>query len=93
LFTGLLVAIGGGCGLAAPSLFVFLLTMVYILKARKAKKLKALFFRQNRGSLLQQLVDRVIAERMTFSLVVPEKATDHFDETHKLGSVGMNGLS
>jgi hypothetical protein len=50
LFTGLLVAIGGGCGLAVPSLFVFLLTMAYILKARKAKKLKALFFRQNRGS-------------------------------------------
>ncbi|CAL5087729.1 unnamed protein product [Urochloa decumbens] len=86
--TGLLLAIGDGCGLAVPSLFVFILTMAYILKVRKSKKLKALFFRQNRGLLLQQLVDRVIAERMTFSLAVLEKATNHFDETRKLGSGG-----
>jgi len=88
LFTGLLLSIGGACGLAVPSLFVFVLTMAYILKARKATKLKALFFRQNRGLLLQQLVDRVIAERMTFSLAVLEKATDNFDDTRKLGSGG-----
>ncbi|CAN6196387.1 unnamed protein product [Urochloa humidicola] len=86
--TGLLLAIGSGCGLAVPSLFVFVFTMAYILKARKAKKLKALFFRQNRGLLLQQLVDRAIAERMTFSLAVLEKATNHFDEIRKLGSGG-----
>jgi hypothetical protein len=46
LFTGLLVATGGGCGLAVQSVFVFVLTMVCILKARKAKKLKALYILQ-----------------------------------------------
>uniref|UniRef100_J3MYK3 Protein kinase domain-containing protein n=1 Tax=Oryza brachyantha TaxID=4533 RepID=J3MYK3_ORYBR len=84
----LLVVIGGSSGVGIPSLFVIAMAVAYILKARKAKKLRATFFKQNRGLLLQQLVDKVIAERMMFTLEELEKATNRFDETRKLGSGG-----
>ncbi|XP_015696656.2 wall-associated receptor kinase 3-like [Oryza brachyantha] len=86
--TILLVVIGGSSGVGIPSLFVIAMAVAYILKARKAKKLRATFFKQNRGLLLQQLVDKVIAERMMFTLEELEKATNRFDETRKLGSGG-----
>lgn len=57
-------------------------------KSRRAKKLKEFFFKQNRGLLLHQLVDKDIAERMIFSLEELEKATNNFDESRKLGGGG-----
>uniref|UniRef100_A0A0E0ETC7 Protein kinase domain-containing protein n=1 Tax=Oryza meridionalis TaxID=40149 RepID=A0A0E0ETC7_9ORYZ len=84
----LLVAIGGTIGLGIPSLFVIGMAMTNMIKARRAKKLRAVFFKQNRGLLLQQLVDKVIAERMVFTLEELEKATNRFDEMRKLGSGG-----
>uniref|UniRef100_A0A0E0M2M6 Protein kinase domain-containing protein n=1 Tax=Oryza punctata TaxID=4537 RepID=A0A0E0M2M6_ORYPU len=84
----LLVAIGGTIGLGIPFLFVIGMAMTNMIKARRAKKLRAVFFKQNRGLLLQQLVDKVIAERMVFTLEELEKATNRFDEMRKLGSGG-----
>uniref|UniRef100_A0A0E0B4I5 Protein kinase domain-containing protein n=1 Tax=Oryza glumipatula TaxID=40148 RepID=A0A0E0B4I5_9ORYZ len=86
--TTLLVAIGGTIGLGIPSVFVIGMAMTNMIKARRAKKLRAVFFKQNRGLLLQQLVDKVIAERMVFTLEELEKATNRFDEMRKLSSGG-----
>ncbi|WVZ92281.1 hypothetical protein U9M48_038359 [Paspalum notatum var. saurae] len=58
------------------------------LKVRKAKKMRQSFFKQNRGLLLQQLVDKDIAERMIFSLEELEKATGKFDKARILGGGG-----
>jgi serine/threonine protein kinase len=54
----------------------------------KAKKSREFFFKQNRGLLLQRLVDKDIAERMMFSLEELEKATNKFDQARKLGGGG-----
>ncbi|EEE69926.1 hypothetical protein OsJ_29789 [Oryza sativa Japonica Group] len=86
--TTLLVAIGGTIGIGIPSVFVIGMAMTNMIKARRAKKLRAVFFKQNRGLLLLQLVDKVIAERMVFTLEELEKATNRFDEMRKLGSGG-----
>ncbi|OEL26536.1 Wall-associated receptor kinase 3 [Dichanthelium oligosanthes] len=43
---------------------------------------------KNRGLLMQQLVDKDIAERMIFSLEELEKATNTFDEDRKIGKGG-----
>ena len=57
-------------------------------KDQKAKMMKEYFFKQNRGLLLQQLVDTDIAERMIFSLEELETATNKFDEARILGGGG-----
>jgi serine/threonine protein kinase len=84
----LIIAIRLGSGIV---ILLFILAIVVIrrkAKARKAKIMKEFFFKQNRGLLLQQLVDRDIAERMIFSLEELERATNSFDETRKLGGGG-----
>ncbi|GJN03905.1 hypothetical protein PR202_ga21400 [Eleusine coracana subsp. coracana] len=58
------------------------------LKVRKARKMREHFFKQNRGLLLRQLVDKDIAERMIFSLEELEKATNKFDPARVLGGGG-----
>uniref|UniRef100_A0A453CV07 Protein kinase domain-containing protein n=2 Tax=Aegilops tauschii subsp. strangulata TaxID=200361 RepID=A0A453CV07_AEGTS len=84
LFVGL--AVGGGISLIClvPGIIYF----KHKLKAQQAKRLRAKYFKQNRGLLLQQLVDKDIAERMIFSLEELEKATNKFDEARKLGGGG-----
>jgi serine/threonine protein kinase len=57
-------------------------------KDQKAKRMKEYFFKQNRGLLLQQLVDTDIAERMIFSLEELETATNQFDGARILGGGG-----
>ncbi|CAL5001351.1 unnamed protein product [Urochloa decumbens] len=74
-------------------IFLLLLVLATIfatksLKRHKAKKMKEHFFKQNRGLLLQQLVDKDIAERMIFSLEELEKATNKFDKARILGGGG-----
>ena len=51
-------------------------------------KTKERFFKQNRGLLLQQLVDKDIAERIIFSLEELEKSTNKFDKARILGGGG-----
>lgn len=83
------IAIGLGSGIF---ILLFILAVIVIrrkAKARKAKIMKDFFFKQNRGLLLQQLVDRDIAERVIFSLEELERATNSFDETRKLGGGGQ----
>ena len=58
------------------------------LRVWKARKSREFFFRQNRGLLLQRLVDKDIAERMIFTLEELERATNNFDEARKLGGGG-----
>ena len=55
------------------------------IRSFRAKKIREGNFRRNRGLLLQQLVDRDIAERMIISLEEIDKATNNFDEVRKLG--------
>jgi serine/threonine protein kinase len=74
-------------------MFLLLLVLAAIfatkrLKIRKARKMRQKFFRQNRGLLLQQLVDKDIAQGMIFSLEELEKATNKFDESRILGDGG-----
>ncbi|KAG2584868.1 hypothetical protein PVAP13_6KG302212 [Panicum virgatum] len=71
---GVFLAIGIGIGL-----FLLLLGLVAIfanrrLSVHKAKKIREHFFKQNRGLLLRQLVDKDIAEKMIFSLEELERA-------------------
>jgi hypothetical protein len=56
-----------------------------ILSIRKEKKMREYFFKQNRGLLLRQLVDKDIAEKMIFGLEELRKATNKFDEARVLG--------
>uniref|UniRef100_A0ACD6AMH0 Uncharacterized protein n=1 Tax=Avena sativa TaxID=4498 RepID=A0ACD6AMH0_AVESA len=80
--------------LAISSVVGFLLIILGVLLVRrklviwKARKSREFFFKQNRGLLLQRLVDKDIAERMMFSLEELEKATNKFDKTRKLGGGG-----
>ncbi|CAO2207191.1 unnamed protein product [Urochloa humidicola] len=88
LSAGIIFAMGVSIGI-----FLLLLAIVTIFAAksfkdRKAKKIREYFFKQNRGLLLQQLVDKDIAERMIFSLEELEKATNKFDKARILGGGG-----
>ncbi|OEL26249.1 hypothetical protein BAE44_0012734 [Dichanthelium oligosanthes] len=85
---GVFLAIGISIGL-----FLLLLALAAIfatkrLKIHKAKKMREYHFKQNRGLLLRQLVDKDIAEKMIFSLEELEKATNKFDEARVLGDGG-----
>nr|BAJ85913.1 predicted protein [Hordeum vulgare subsp. vulgare] len=84
----LVVGLGVGCGFILLSLVFGVLFIKHKLKVLRAKKLREKFFEQNRGLLLEQLVDKDIAERMIFSLEELEKATNKFDEARMLGSGG-----
>ncbi|KAL6608300.1 hypothetical protein ACP70R_041363 [Stipagrostis hirtigluma subsp. patula] len=87
-FSGLAVAIGVGSGACLVLMTFAAILLRRKLRARKAKKAKDFFFRKNRGLLLQQLVDKDIAEKMIFSLEELEKATNKFDEARKIGKGG-----
>ena len=65
--------------------------LLYKLKARRLRKLKEQFFKDNRGFLLEQLIssNKDIAERMKiFNLEELEKATNNFDQTRIVGRGG-----
>lgn len=80
------LAVGGSASLVC--LVPGVIFVMQKLKARQAKRDRAKYFKQNRGLLLRQLVDKDIAERMIFSLEELEKATNKFDEARKLGGGG-----
>ncbi|CAN6214727.1 unnamed protein product [Urochloa humidicola] len=88
--TGL--SIGLGVGSFALLLFLFLGTTFLMRKltARKKKRQRERFFKQNRGQLLQQLVAHKtdIGERMIVTLEELEKATNNFDKSRELGNGG-----
>lgn len=87
-FSGLAVATGVGSGIALVLLTFAVILLRQKLRVQKAKKLRDFFFKKNRGLLLQQLVDKDIAEKMIFSLEELEKATNKFDEVRKIGNGG-----
>ncbi|CAL4910115.1 unnamed protein product [Urochloa decumbens] len=87
-FSGLAVATGFSSGTLLLLLTFSAILIRGKLRAQKAKQLRGFFFRKNRGLLLQQLVDKDIAERMIFSLQELEKATNTFDEDRKIGKGG-----
>ncbi|KAF8727037.1 hypothetical protein HU200_019532 [Digitaria exilis] len=87
-FSGLAIATGFGTGACLLLLTFAAILLRRKLRARKAKRLRNFFFRKNRGLLLQQLVDKDIAERMIFRLEELKKATNTFDEDRKIGKGG-----
>uniref|UniRef100_A0ACD5TCX7 Uncharacterized protein n=1 Tax=Avena sativa TaxID=4498 RepID=A0ACD5TCX7_AVESA len=87
-FSGFATVIGIGSGLGILLIILVVLFLRKNIIAWKAKKSRAFFFKQNRGLLLQRLVDKDIAERMIFSLEELEKATSRFDMARKLGGGG-----
>ncbi|CAL4987621.1 unnamed protein product [Urochloa decumbens] len=88
--TGLSIGLGVGSG---AMVFLFSLGTTFIvrkIKARRKKKLRETFFKQNHGQLLQQLVCHMadIGERMIVTLDEIEKATNNFDRSRELGDGG-----
>ena len=89
---GRLSIIGLGVGSAAFFLFTVLGT-TYVtrkIKERRKKRLREMFFKENCGQLLQQLVCHRtdIAERMIVTLEELEKPTNNFDKSRELGGGG-----
>ncbi|WVZ64686.1 hypothetical protein U9M48_014176 [Paspalum notatum var. saurae] len=85
---GLLVVITICSGISVAAIIFGALFIRRKLKVWKARKSRKFFFKQNRGLLLQRLVDKDIAERMIFTLEELEKATNSFDDARKLGGGG-----
>ena len=89
---GHLSTIGLGVVSAAIFLFTVLGTTYVTRKIRNEgkKRLREMFFEQNRGQLLQQLVCHRtdIAERMIVTLEELEKPTNNFDKSRELGGGG-----
>ncbi|VAI86211.1 unnamed protein product [Triticum turgidum subsp. durum] len=88
LAAGIIFSIGVGSGIIILLLVLAVVFAIKKVKDQKAKRMKQYFFKQNRGLLLQQLVDTDIAERMIFSLEELETATNKFDEARILGGGG-----
>ncbi|VAI73853.1 unnamed protein product [Triticum turgidum subsp. durum] len=88
LAAGIIFSIGVGSGIIILLLVLAVAFAIKKVKDQKAKRMKEYFFKQNRGLLLQQLVDTDIAERMIFSLEELETATNKFDEARILGGGG-----
>jgi Ca2+/Na+ antiporter len=65
-FTGLLVGLVVGGGISLIGLVPGIIFVMQKVKARRAQRLRVKYFKKNRGLLLQQLVDKDIAERMIF---------------------------
>ena len=59
--TGIIYAMGAGIGMFLLLLVFATIFATKSLKDRKAKKMREYFFKQNRGLLLQQLVDKDIS--------------------------------
>ncbi|XP_062201315.1 wall-associated receptor kinase 3-like [Phragmites australis] len=87
-FPGFVVVISICGGIAVPLIIIGALFVRRKLRGWKARKSREFFFKQNRGLLLQRLVDKDIAERMIFTLEELDKATNKFDEARKLGGGG-----
>ncbi|TVU02073.1 hypothetical protein EJB05_52439 [Eragrostis curvula] len=87
-FPGFVVVIGICSGISVALVLIGALLVRRKLKVWKVRKSRKFFFKQNRGLLLKQLVDKDIAERMIFPLEELEKATNKFDEARKLGGGG-----
>ncbi|KAM0830716.1 hypothetical protein ACQ4PT_066040 [Festuca glaucescens] len=87
-FSGFAIALKVGSGVGVLLIILAVLFVRRNLITWKAKKSREFFFKQNRGLLLQRLVDKDIAERMMFSLQELEKATNKFDNARKLGGGG-----
>ncbi|CAL5001349.1 unnamed protein product [Urochloa decumbens] len=81
----IIFAMGVGIGMC---LLLLVLAIIFATKKLKAKKMREHFFKQNRGLLLQQLVDKDIAERMIFGLEELEEATNKFNKARILGGGG-----
>jgi serine/threonine protein kinase len=85
---GTYIGVGFGSGMGLLLIVLATIYAIKTLKDRKTEKMREYFFKQNRGLLLQQLVDKDIAERMIFSLEELDKATNKFDEARILGGGG-----
>ncbi|XP_078163160.1 wall-associated receptor kinase 5-like [Carex rostrata] len=89
--SGVLIIVGVGIFVCLLSLPIAVIMLLYKLKARRLRKLKEKFFKENRGFLLEQLIssNKDIAERMKiFNLEELEKATNNFDQTRIVGHGG-----
>ncbi|KAL8537218.1 hypothetical protein ACS0TY_012410 [Phlomoides rotata] len=86
LYVGLLV------GLGSFSLLVISFSSYKILKKRRAKQLKEIFFKRNGGLLLQQQMsahDSVLEKMRIFTSKELERATDRFSESRVIGRGGQ----
>ncbi|CAL5005661.1 unnamed protein product [Urochloa decumbens] len=82
------LGVGGGISLFVVALGVPILTRK--IKLRRTKRLRAKYFNQNHGLLLQQLVSQNadIGGRMIVTLRELEKATNNFDSARVIGGGG-----
>jgi serine/threonine protein kinase len=84
------VGLGVGGGIVLLLLIIAAPFILSKIKLQKSKRMKERFFKQNHGLLLQQLLSQKadIGERMIITLGELEKATNNFDESHKVGGGG-----
>ncbi|KAL8522071.1 hypothetical protein ACS0TY_012287 [Phlomoides rotata] len=79
-------------GLGSFSLLVISFSSYKILKKRRAKQLKEIFFKRNGGLLLQQQMsahDSVLEKMRIFTSKELERATDRFSESRVIGRGGQ----
>ncbi|KAL6906242.1 hypothetical protein ACP4OV_003843 [Aristida adscensionis] len=90
--TGQIIGIAIGSAAGSILLGLIAIFMYKRFKRLRAAKLKQMYFKQNRGQLLQQLVSQRsdIAERMIIPVDELAKATNNFDKARELG-VGGHG--
>ncbi|CAN6351348.1 unnamed protein product [Urochloa humidicola] len=89
--SGFIIGLGIGSGTGLIFLVFGGTFLVRTIKAQRKKSQRQMFFRQNRGQLLQQLLCRQrtdIAERMIITSEELENATNNFDKARELGGGG-----
>jgi serine/threonine protein kinase len=87
LFSGLNIGVGVGGG---TTLLLLALSGPFIMHKIRRLKMKKMFFKQNHGLLLQQLISKNanISERMIITLRELELATNNFDKDCVVGGGG-----
>ncbi|CAL4985373.1 unnamed protein product [Urochloa decumbens] len=88
--TGLIIGLSVAIPLALLLLVLGIISILRKIKQRKVQVLKQMYFKLNRGQLLQQLVSQKadIAERMIIPVDELAKATNNFDKARELGGGG-----
>ncbi|KAL6842908.1 hypothetical protein ACP4OV_027221 [Aristida adscensionis] len=84
------IGLGVGSGVAVLIVAISTIFLIRKVKENRKRRQRQRFFKQNRGQLLEQLVNQRadIAEDMILTLEELDKATNNFDKARELGGGG-----